>query len=127
MRFIATRRVPITSTVGVESVPTASAVDATVEGFPTPLLPKHPGKPDYAAIRETHQLLTANAASVECNLGGGHNGYLGLILPPDQYACVSGTAFILPPKPGRMEKVPEWTPPTEEKRLLIENAEQRRM
>ena len=127
MRFIATRRVPITSTVGVESVPTASAVDATVEGFPTPLLPKHPGKPDYAAIRETHQLLTANAASVECNLGGGHNGYLGLILPPEQYERLSGTAFILPPDPGRTAHVPARTAPAEEKRALREYTKKRRL
>ena len=52
-------------------MPDAAAVDATVEGFPTPSLPKHSGKPYYAAIKETHQILTANAASVECNLGGG--------------------------------------------------------
>ena len=108
-------------------MPTSAAVDATVEGLLIPSLPKHSGKPDYTAIKETHQLLTLNEASIEYNLGRGQNGYLGLILPPDQYARFSGTAFILPPKPGRMEKVPEWTPPTEEKRLLIENAEQRRM
>ena len=58
------RRVLITSTVGVESIPTASVVDARVEGFPTPSLPKHSGKPDYVAIKDTHQLLTTNATSV---------------------------------------------------------------
>ena len=54
-------------------MPTASAVDATVEGFPTTSLPKHSGKPDYATIKETHQLLTANTASMECDLGRGQN------------------------------------------------------
>ena len=68
---------------------TAAAFDATVEGLPTPSLHKHAGKPDYSAIKETHQFLTANAAFVECDLGGGQNGYLGLILPPKQYARVS--------------------------------------
>ena len=51
-------------------MPTASVVDATLEGFPTPSLPKHSAKPDYAAIKDSHQLLTANAASIECNLSG---------------------------------------------------------
>ena len=60
-----------------------------MEGFPTPSLPKNSDNPNYAAIKETHQLLTANAASVKCDLGGGQNGYLGLILPPKQYARVS--------------------------------------
>ena len=97
---LVTRRVPITSTVGVVAMLTASAVDATVEGFPTPSLPKHPGKPEYAAIKDTHQLLTANTASVECDLRGGQNSYLGLILPPEQYEQVSGSAFVLPPDSG---------------------------
>ena len=62
------REVTITSTVGVESMSTASLVKATVEGFPTPLLSKHVVKPDYAAIKELHQLLTVNAFSFDSNL-----------------------------------------------------------
>ena len=81
-------------------MPTAAAVDATVEVFPTPSLPKHSDNQEYAAIKDTYQLLTANAASVKCDLGRGQKVYLSLILPPEQYARVSGTAFILPPNPG---------------------------
>ena len=45
-----------------------------MEVFTTPSSPKHSSKPDYAAIKETHQILTKNVASVECDLGGGqHN------------------------------------------------------
>ena len=80
-----TRRVPITSTVGVESMPTASAVDAIVEGFPTSSLTKLSGKPDYAAINDIHQLLMANTVSIDCDLGRGQNSYLSLILLPEQY------------------------------------------
>ena len=87
--------------------------DATVEGFPTPSLTKHSDKPDYAVIKETHQLLTVNVVSVECNLSRGQNGYLGLILPPKQYERVSGTTFILPPDPGQTAHLPVWTAPTE--------------
>ena len=82
-------------------------------GFHTPSLPKHFYKPDYSAIKETHQLLTANVASIECNLGGGQKGYLGLILLPDQYACVYSTASFLPTNPGIMAQIPAWTPPME--------------
>ena len=106
-------------------MPTSKVVDATVEGFPIPSLPKHSGNPDYTIIKETHQLLTSNAASIEYNIGGVQNVYLSLILPPNQYARISGTAFVLPPEPGRTAKVPELTPPTEEKKLLIYHAEQR--
>ena len=112
------QRVPTTSAVGAEAMPTAAAVNAIVEGFSTPSLPKHSGNPDYAAIKETHQLLTLNAASGKCNLSGGHNSYFDLILPPEQYSCVSGTAFFLPPDPGQTAHVPEWTVPTEEKRVI---------
>ena len=79
---------------------TATSVNATVERFPIPSLPKCMGKTDYATIKEVHQLLTANVSLVESELGEGQNGYLGLIFPPEQYAHISGTAFIIPPKPG---------------------------
>ena len=55
-------------------MPTATEANTIVKGFPIPSLPKPSGNPDYADIKETHQILTENAASVECDLGGGqHN------------------------------------------------------
>ena len=75
----------IPSTVDVEAITTASVVNATMEGFPTPSRPKHSSKPDYAAIKKTHQPLTENMVSIECDLGGGQNSYLVLILPPEEY------------------------------------------
>ena len=102
-------------------------VDAKVEGLPTPSLPKHSGKPDYVAIKEAHQLLTANTASVECNLGGGQNSYLSLILPPKQYKRLSGTAFILLPNPGQTAHVPAWTAQTKKNRVLRKYTDQRRL
>ena len=108
-------------------MPAATAVDTTVEGFPNPSLPNHSGNPDYKNTKETQQLLTANVASIECNLSGGQNSYLSLILPPEQYARVSGTAFVLLPNPGRTAQVPEWTTPTEETRINREHAEQIRL
>ena len=57
-------------------------VESIARSFLTPSLPKHPVKLEYTAIKNTHQILTVNAASVKSDLGGGHNGYLGLILPP---------------------------------------------
>ena len=47
-----------------------------------------------------------NTVWVESNLGGGQNGYLGIILPPEQYGYVSGTSFVRQPKPGRKETLP---------------------
>ena len=89
LHFLETRRVSITSTVGVEAMPTAAAVDATVEDFPTHSLPKHSGNLDHNSTKETHQPLMEILASIECDLGGVQNSYLGLIPLPEQYACVS--------------------------------------
>ena len=47
LHFLETRRVSITSTVGVEAMLATAAVDATVEVLPTPLLPKHYNKTYY--------------------------------------------------------------------------------
>ena len=70
----------ITSTFAVEVMSTASSYDATVKGFPTPSLPKHAVKPDYAEIKEVHQLFMENVSFVESDLVRGQNGYLGLVL-----------------------------------------------
>ena len=111
MRFLATREVPITSTVGIENISTPTSVNATLGRFPTSSLPEHMVKPAYAAFKEVHQLFTANAASVKSDLVRGHNGYLGLILPPDQYAGVSGTVFVRPPDTGITAHIQLWTLP----------------
>ena len=126
-RFLATRWVSITSKVCVEDMPTTVAVDATKEEFPSHSLPNHSGNPDCSAIKEAHQLLTANAASIDCNLGVFQNGYLGLIHLPKQYSRVSGTAFALLHDLGKMAQVPEWTLLTGEKCILRDHAEQRRL
>ena len=94
-----------------------------MEGLPTPSPPKHYNNLYCVIIKETHQLLTVNTTSIKCDLDRGQNGYLGLILLPEQYAHVSGTAFVLPPDPGRTAQVPAWTLPTEEKRTLREHTE----
>ena len=114
------REVPITSTVGVEFMSIEASSNTTVEGVPTPStsIPKLAFKTEYATIKDVHQLPTANAALVESNLGGGQNGYLGLILPPDQYSHISNIAFVCPSEPGITATVPAWTPPREEQFLL---------
>ena len=68
-----------------------------------------------------------NMASIKCNLSRGQNSYLGLILPPEQYACLSGTAFVLPPNSGRTAQVPACTLPMEDKHIIREHAEQRQL
>ena len=47
-----------------------------------------------------------NSVLVERDLGRGQNGYLEFILLPEQYSCISGTAFIHPTNPGRTTTIP---------------------
>ena len=44
--------------------------------------------------------MKANAASVPCDLGGGNNGHLGLMLTVPEYDNVSPTAYVRPLHPG---------------------------
>ena len=101
--------VPITSTVGVEDILTATLVVANVEGLPFPplLTPKHAGNTDYVAMKEIHQLLTENTALVKSNLGIGQNLYLRFILPPEKYTHITNTPFALRPNPGKTATVLE--------------------
>ena len=66
----------------------AQSVDAITNGFPSPTLPKQMGKMSYGYIRDTHRLLTANAASIESPRGGGQKSQLGLVLTTTQYVLI---------------------------------------
>ena len=103
----------------------AQSVDSITEGFPSPTLPKHPGKPRYGSIRDTHRLLTVNAASIKSPRVRGQNGHIGIILKTTQYALVSRDPFIRPTDPGHTPHILAWKTPFDEKALLCDNAKQR--
>lgn len=58
------------------------------------------GEPDFLSLKNLRDTIRYNAASVDCHLGGGTNGYLGALLTPAQYATVDPTAFVAPVFPG---------------------------
>ena len=99
--------------------------NAISDSFPSPTLPKQPGKSSYGSIRDTHCLLTANAASINIPCGGVQNSHLGIVLTTTQYAFVSLDSFIFPTDPGRTPSIPAWETPFGKKALLCENAEKR--
>ena len=78
---------------------TLGSVDYVASYFkyktPTPIQ----GTPTYKALKRLKAELRANASSVECDLGGGNHGYLGLVLSEDEYAQVSPTPFVAPAFP----------------------------
>ena len=104
----------------------AQLVDAITNKFPSPTLPKQPGKLSYVSIRDTHCLLTANTESIESPYGRGQNGHLGLVLTTTQYTLISQYPFICLTNPGRTPHILTWTTPFNEKALLREHAKQRR-
>ena len=63
---------------------------------PTPIQ----GTPTYKALNWLKAKLSANASSVETDLGGGNHGYLWLVLSDAEYANVSPTPFLIPAYPA---------------------------
>ena len=103
----------------------SQSVDAITDGFPSPTLPKHPGKLRHRLIQDTHRLLTANTASIESPRHGGQNIHLKIVLTTTQYSFVSRDPFIRPTNPGRTPSILAWTTPSGEKAPLREHAKQR--
>ena len=58
------------------------------------ILTKVVGTLDYMSLKIIKDELKANAASIHSNLGGGTQGHLGLVMPPIEYADVSGTPYV---------------------------------
>ena len=61
------------------------------------------GEPTFDKLHELFRQVKANTAAVPCTLGGGANGYLGMIVSPTQYQTVApGTPFVAPSAPGAL-------------------------
>ena len=64
------------------------------------LTPIH-GEPTYNSLTIILNQLKANSCSVQTPLGGGHHGYLSLLLSPAQYTTIAPTMpFQYPVHPG---------------------------
>ena len=81
---------------------------ATTFVFPHETLTPIDGKPTHESVTLLRKELYANAYDNECSLGGGDNGYLGIIMPHDEYITLQRDAgiadadivpFIKPPTP----------------------------
>ena len=76
-------------------------------GTPTPIT----GEPSNKSLKRLKTELSANASSVDTELGGGDHGYLGLILTDVEYARITPTPlpFIAPNFPGPLVIAPTLT------------------
>lgn len=79
---------------------TTTNVDYIRTNFEYPVLIKISGKPNYESLKAIKNELKANAGKVQCDLGGGNNGHLGLVLTPEEYITVSATPHVRPIHPG---------------------------
>jgi hypothetical protein len=80
------------------------SIDAILESFPQRPA-KIRGMPNYKTLAALKEDLLINSSSIPCTLGGGANGYLGvLILAPAYTAIIAPniTPFVAPTFPGNL-------------------------
>lgn len=80
-----------------------------ISNFPEETLPKISGLPTYETLTELRKALKYNASSVPSTLGGGNNGYLGIVVSTAVYASIDPTPFITPVDPGVQPNIPVGT------------------
>ena len=70
-------------------------------------LTKIVGEPTIDTIAKLHKEVKRNAQKVPTTLGGGQNGYLGLVVPAQVYNVIPGTRpFYRPQDPGTFTPTP---------------------
>ena len=72
------------------------SVEYIGEKLPIKNIPTIIGDPTYQAINELREALYANAGAIPMKLGGGHNGYVGLIMGTAVYENILGTTYTIP-------------------------------
>ena len=74
--------------------------------FEHKILSKIEGEPTFTTLHSLLQLLKENACSVQCTLGGGMHGYVGMLVSDASYAVLTpGTPFISPVHPGSLTPI----------------------
>ena len=82
-----------------------SYVPITTASFTTPILTRISNGtiPTYATLAKAQYELNQNATAIHSNRGGGCHGHLALLVSPERYLIIAGTAFvppIVPPAPS---------------------------
>ena len=77
-----------------------SNIDYRKTNFEYAELTTIPGRPNYKLLAKVKKELCTNAQTVQCNLGGGAHGHLGLVLEPAEYLLVSPVPYVRPVHPG---------------------------
>ena len=64
-------------------------IDYIHTSFQYPVLTKVHDTPTYEVLKRIKDEIKANATNVQCDLGGGKHGHLGLVLTPAEYATIN--------------------------------------
>ena len=64
------------------------------------------GPPTYKALKHLKKELQANASSIESDLGGGYNNYLGLTLTDEEHSTIPTTQPFVPPTYPPLLEIP---------------------
>ena len=81
-----------------------SSTDLSALFFEHKILPKILGEPTFDKLHQLLRWMKANACSVPCPLGGGMNGYVGMLVSALSYASLApGTPFVAPVSTGILQ------------------------
>jgi hypothetical protein len=78
----------------------ASTRDELIAGFPHSSLQKVTGEPTFEDLKVIRRLLNTNAMNVAPYEGGGHHGYLVIIMTNEEYFAIAADVFPVPNNPG---------------------------
>ena len=82
---------------------TTTRVDYASAYFPYKSPISIQGEPTYETLKRLKNELRANASSADSDMGGGDDGYLGLVLTEEEYAKVAPERpFVAPEYPGKL-------------------------
>ena len=80
-----------------------SDIDYKTTHFEYPELIQIHGEPSTSNLITLQREIRANAITVHTNLGGGHQGHLGLVCTPVTYATIPNTQlYVRLPAPGAL-------------------------
>ena len=78
----------------------ASTISNITAAFTHAKLDSIEGEPNYESLKKLREQLGENAARILTTYGGGKYGHLGLIIKPNVYLTLAGTAFEILNDPG---------------------------
>jgi hypothetical protein len=82
-----------------------NAQSLPVYTFPHQILDPLTGRPTNAQLLKLQRQLYANARSAFPPMNAGPDGFLGMAMPPADYALRPGAPFVMPPPPGNRPQV----------------------